>query len=121
MRVGPNSAGATPGPVCYDQGGIDPTITDANVVLGYINPAYLVGGSLRLNAAKARHAIEHKAARPLGLSVEHAAYGAHQIAAANMIRAIKSVSTERGRDPREYVLFAFGGNDRCSRPAWRLR
>ena len=106
----PNSAGATPGPVCYDQGGIDPTITDANVVLGYINPAYLVGGSLRLNAAKARQAIEHKAARPLGLSVEHAAYGAHQIAAANMIRAIKSVSTERGRDPREYVLFAFGGN-----------
>lgn len=110
MRVGPNSAGATPGPVSYDLGGIDPTITDANVVLGYINPAYLVGGSLRLNAAKAREAIEHKVARPLGLSVEHAAYGAHQIAAANMIRAIKSVSTERGRDPREYVLFAFGGN-----------
>ncbi len=110
MRVGPKSAGATPGPVCYDLGGLDPTITDANVVLGYINPAYLVGGSLRLNAAKARQAIEQKAALPLGLSVEHAAYGAHQIAAANMIRAIKSVSTERGRDPREYVLFAFGGN-----------
>ena len=110
MRVGPNSAGATPGPVCYDLGGLDPTITDANVVLGYINPDYLVGGSLRLNAAKSRQAIEQKAARPLGLSVEHAAYGAHQIAAANMIRAIKSVSTERGRDPREYVLFAFGGN-----------
>jgi N-methylhydantoinase A len=110
MRVGPNSAGAAPGPVCYALGGIDPTITDANVVLGYINPAYLVGGSLRLNAAKAREAIEQKVARPLGLSVEHAAYGAHQIAAANMIRAIKSVSTERGRDPREYVLFAFGGN-----------
>ncbi len=110
MRVGPSSAGATPGPVCYDQGGIEPTITDANVVLGYINPAYLVGGSLPLNAAKSQQAIEEKAARPLGLSVEHAAYGAHQIAAANMIRAIKSVSTERGRDPREYVLFAFGGN-----------
>jgi N-methylhydantoinase A len=110
MRVGPQSAGASPGPVCYDQGGEEPTITDANVVLGYINPAYLVGGGLTLNAAKARSAIEGKVARPLALSVEHAAYGAHQIAAANMIRAIKSVSTERGRDPREYVLFAFGGN-----------
>jgi N-methylhydantoinase A len=110
MRVGPNSAGAAPGPVCYDKGGVEPTITDANVVLGYINPAHLVGGSLKLNATKSRQAIDEKIARPLGLSVEHAAHGAHQIAAANMIRAIKSVSTERGRDPREYVLFAFGGN-----------
>jgi N-methylhydantoinase A len=110
MRVGPQSAGAFPGPVCYDLGGEQPTITDANVVLGLINPDYLVGGVLRLNAQKSRTAIAEKVATPLGLSTEHAAYGAHQIAAANMIRAIKSVSTERGRDPRHYTMFAFGGN-----------
>src|SRR6476646_6580042 len=110
MRVGPRSAGANPGPVCYDTGGEDVTITDANITLGYTNPDYLVGGELRLNAAKARAMFERKVAQPLGLTVEHAAYGARQIAAANMIRAIKSVSTERGRDVREYTLFAFGGN-----------
>lgn len=110
LRVGPRSAGASPGPVCYDQGGKEPTITDANVLLGYINPGYLVGGGLRLNADKAREAVREKIAKPMGLSVEHAAHGAHQIAAANMIRAIKSVSTERGRDPRQYTMMAFGGN-----------
>ena len=110
MRVGPHSAGATPGPVAYGLGGEQATITDANILLGYINPRYLTGGELRLDAAKARAAIEERVARPLGLSGEYAAYGAHQIAAANMVRAIKSVSTERGRDPRGYALFAFGGN-----------
>jgi N-methylhydantoinase A len=109
-QVGPQSAGASPGPVCYDMGGTEPTITDANVILGYINPAYLVGGALPLNAEKARQVFEEKIATPLGLSLAHAAYGAHQIAASNMMRAIKAVSTERGRDPREYALFAFGGN-----------
>jgi N-methylhydantoinase A len=110
MQVGPKSAGAMPGPVCYGLGGIEPTITDANVVLGYINPGYLVGGGVRLDAQSARTVLTEKTARPLELSLEHAAYGAHLIAAANMIRAIKSVSSERGRDPREYALFAFGGN-----------
>ncbi|MCC7045249.1 MAG: hydantoinase/oxoprolinase family protein [Alphaproteobacteria bacterium] len=110
LRVGPRSAGAMPGPVCYGLGGTEPTITDANVLLGYINPGYLVGGGLKLDAAKARTAIEGRIAAPMGLPVEHAAYGAHQIAAANMIRAIKSVSTERGRDPRQYTMIAFGGN-----------
>jgi N-methylhydantoinase A len=109
-QVGPHSAGAFPGPLCYDLGGTEPTITDANVILGYINPAYLVGGALRLNADKARNVFEEKIAKPLALSLPHAAYGAHRIAAANMIRAIKAVSTERGRDPRDYALFAFGGN-----------
>jgi N-methylhydantoinase A len=99
-----------PGPLCYDLGGTEPTITDANVLLGYINPAYLIGGALMLNADKARHVFEESIAKPLGLSLAHAAYGAHQIAASNMIRAIKAVSTERGRDPRDYALFAFGGN-----------
>ncbi|MCH7956485.1 MAG: hydantoinase/oxoprolinase family protein [Proteobacteria bacterium] len=110
MQIGPQSAGADPGPVCYDTGGTKPTVTDANVLLGYINPNYLVGGELKLNASKARAVFEDRIAKPLGLSVEHAAYGAHQITASNMIRAIKSVSTERGRDPREYALFAFGGS-----------
>jgi N-methylhydantoinase A len=110
LQVGPRSAGASPGPLCYDLGGIEPTITDANVLLGYLNPDYLIGGALKLNAAKARHTFEESIATPLGLSVAHAAYGAHQIAASNMIRAIKAVSTERGRDPRDFTLFAFGGN-----------
>ena len=79
-------------------------------MLGYLNPAHLVGGALTLNADKARAAFAEKIAEPLGLPLEQAAYGAHQIAASNMIRAIKAVSTERGRDPREFALFAFGGN-----------
>ncbi len=110
LQVGPASAGAAPGPVCYDLGGEMPTVTDASVLLGYINPHYLVGGALKLNAEKARAAFADKVARPLGLSLERAAHGAHQIAASNMIRAIKAVSTERGRDPRAFALFAFGGN-----------
>ncbi|MFZ5783584.1 MAG: hydantoinase/oxoprolinase family protein [Pseudomonadota bacterium] len=110
LQAGPESAGALPGPVCYDQGGTEPTITDANVLLGYINPSHLVGGALKLNAAKARAVFGEKVARPLGMSVERAAYGAHLIVASNMIRAIKAVSTERGRDPRDFSLFAFGGN-----------
>ena len=110
LQVGPQSAGALPGPLCYDMGGTEPTITDANLILGYINPSYLVGGSLTLHAAKADAVFDDKIARWLGLSRAHAAYGAHQIAASNMIRAIKAVSTERGRDPRDYALFAFGGN-----------
>jgi N-methylhydantoinase A len=110
LTVGPESAGAAPGPVCYATGGTEPTITDANVVLGYLNPAYLIGGELRLDADLARAVVRDKVAQPLGLSLEHAAYGAHRIAAANMIRAIRAVSIERGRDPREYALCAFGGN-----------
>jgi len=110
MQIGPESAGASPGPVCYDKGGETPTVTDANVVLGYINPQYLVGGAVKLNAAKAKSVFAEKVAAPLKMSVEQAAYGAHQIAGSNMIRAIKAVSTERGRDPREFALFAFGGN-----------
>jgi N-methylhydantoinase A len=110
LQVGPQSAGAAPGPVCYDLGGMDPTITDANVILGYLNPAHLVGGAVKLNARRAHEVFAERIARPLGLPLERAAYGAHLIASANMIRAIRAVSSERGRDPREYVLFAFGGN-----------
>jgi N-methylhydantoinase A len=110
LQVGPHSAGASPGPVAYDQGGEEPTVTDANLALGYLNPGHLIGGALKLNTDKARTVTVEKIARPLGMSLEAAAYGAHLIAASNMIRAIKAVSSERGRDPREYALVAFGGN-----------
>jgi N-methylhydantoinase A len=110
LQIGPESAGSTPGPVCYDRGGTVSTITDANLILGYINPDHLVGGALKLNAASAREIFEAQIAGPLGLDPAHAAYAAHRIAAANMIRAINAVSSERGRDPRDYALFPFGGN-----------
>ena len=110
LKAGPESAAASPGPVCYDAGGKQPTITDANVILGYINPDHLVGGAVKLNKEKASQVFKEKIADPLGLSLDAAAYGAHLISASNMIRAIKAVSTERGRDPRSYSLFAFGGN-----------
>ena len=110
LRAGPESAGASPGPVCYDAGGESPTITDANIILGYLNPNHLVGGAVKLNKEKAAGLFKEKIADPLGLSLEEAAYGAHLISASNMIRAIKAVSTERGRNPQNYSLFAFGGN-----------
>jgi N-methylhydantoinase A len=110
LRVGPRSAGASPGPLCYDLGGDEPTITDANVILGYLNPTRLAGGAVKLNARRAHEMFEEKVARRLGLPLIEAAHGAHLIAASNMMRAIRAVSSERGRDPREYTLFAFGGN-----------
>ena len=110
LQVGPQSAGASPGPLCYDLGGTEPTVTDANVILGLLNPMQLAGGAVKLNAARAHEVFETKVARRLNLPLADAAYGAHVIAASNMMRAIRAVSSERGRDPREYALFAFGGN-----------
>ena len=110
LQVGPESAGADPGPVCYGAGGAEPTLTDANLLLGYLNPGHLVGGALKLDFEAAREAFERCVAQPMGLAPEEAALGAHRIAASNMIRAIRAVSSERGRDPRDYALFAFGGN-----------
>jgi N-methylhydantoinase A len=110
LQVGPRSAGAFPGPLCYDLGGTEPTVTDANVILGYLSPTALAGGAVKLNAARSREVFQTKVAAPLGLSLEEAAHGAHLIAASNMMRAIRAVSSERGRDPREFALFAFGGN-----------
>ena len=110
LQIGPHSAASNPGPVCYDIGGTEPTVTDAVLTLGYLNPDYLVNGRLRLNAAKAQAVFEERVAKPLGLSLERAAHGAFEIAVARMMRAIKAVSTERGRDPRRFGLFAFGGN-----------
>ena len=110
LNIGPRSAGSSPGPVCYDQGGTEATITDANLLLGYINPEGLVGGGLTLNRRKAEQALTRQVAEPLGLDPIEAAYGVHLLANAAMIRAVRAVSTERGRDLREAVLFAFGGS-----------
>jgi N-methylhydantoinase A len=110
MQIGPHSAGAEPGPACYDIGGTEPTVTDANVVLGYLNQEYLVGGELKIDSARSRAVLEERVAKPMGLELAHAAYGAYRIAISNMIRAIRAVSSERGRDPREYAMVPFGGN-----------
>ena len=110
LKVGPESAGAAPGPACYGAGGKDATITDANVTLGYINPGQLAGGAVRLHADLARQAIRTSAAEPLGMSEEEAASGVFAIANVTMIRAIKAVSTYRGRDPRDFTMLAFGGS-----------
>ncbi len=109
-RVGPRSAGAVPGPVCYARGGAEPTVTDANVVLGYINPLALLDGALPIDAEAARQALRLQIAEPLGLPLMDAAYGAHQLANASMIRGVKAVSSHRGRDPRQFTIIAFGGN-----------
>ena len=110
VAVGPESASSTPGPVCYGRGGHEPTVTDANLVLGYLNPDYFAGGAMRLDTAAARRAIEQKIALPLGLEVEEAAWGVHTIVNTNMELATRVVSIERGRDPRELTFVAFGGS-----------
>ena len=108
MKVGPQSAGADPGPACYGRGNSEPTVTDANLLLGRLSARGLLDGGMRLDEGKARAAFEPAAAR-LGLSVERTAEGVLDIVAANMVRAIRTVSVERGHDPRGYVLAAFGG------------
>ncbi|MHA3791904.1 hydantoinase/oxoprolinase family protein [Sphingomonas sp. YL-JM2C] len=110
IQVGPESAGSVPGPVCYDAGGEIPTLTDAAATLGYINPNYLAGGDLPLKADKSREAIQRLIASPLQLDLLDAAFGIFSIAAGTMTRAVKAVSTFCGRDPRDFALFAFGGN-----------
>jgi N-methylhydantoinase A len=110
IAVGPESASSTPGPVCYGRGGVEPTVTDANLVLGYLNAEEFAGGAMRLTLGPAARAIEDKIGRPLGLSLEAAAWGIHQIVTTNMELATRVVSIERGRDPRELTLIAFGGS-----------
>ena len=109
IKVGPRSAGAEPGPICYGRGGASPTITDANVALGYLNPDWFCGGSMTLDADAARTGIARGIAEPLALTLEDAAWGIHSVANSNMERAMRIVSIERGRDPRRYALVAFGG------------
>lgn len=109
LRVGPHSAGAEPGPVCYGRGGQEPTVTDANVVLGYMNPEAIAGATLKIDRSAAWEAVERNIAAPLKLEVLPAAYGITQVANSTMMRALRAVSTERGRDPRGFTLIAFGG------------
>ena len=109
LRVGPESAGAEPGPVCYGQGGVRPTVTDADLVLGYLNPVALLGGALPVDLARARAALETEIAKPLGLGVLEAAAGVVDVVNAGMAGALRIVSVERGHDPREFTLVAFGG------------
>ncbi len=113
FQVGPRSAGAEPGPICYDRGGTEPTTSDANVLLGYLNPDYLLGGALRVNLDKTTSLFQSKVAQPLGLSLLEAAYGVHMVANATMARAMRSVTIERGRDARNFTVVAFGGSGPC--------
>jgi N-methylhydantoinase A len=108
LQVGPQSAGSQPGPACYGLGGEEPTTSDANLILGYLNPDGLLGGKLPLNVEKARRVVS-KVAGPLGLTVEQAAYGMFTIVNNNMVNGIRRVSVERGFDPRDFVLVGAGG------------
>ncbi|MGR7994560.1 hydantoinase/oxoprolinase family protein [Xanthobacter sp. ZOL 2024] len=109
LLVGPRSAGAEPGPVAYGRGGTDPTVTDANLLLGYLNPKALVSGELSLDIEGARTAMAALGEK-VGLSITDTAYGIHAIADATMLRALRGVSSEKGRDPSQYTMLAIGGN-----------
>jgi 5-oxoprolinase (ATP-hydrolysing) len=108
LRVGPHSAGAAPGPACYGRGGELPTVTDANLVLGYYDPGFFLGGAMSLDVAAARAAIGRVAA-PLGLSIEQAAWGIHKVVVESMADAARVYLVERGKDPRRYAMVGFGG------------
>jgi len=110
LKVSPDSSGAMPGPACYSRGGTELTVTDANVVLGFLNPTALAGGTVPIDAALARRVTEEKVAKRLGITPEEAAWSVYEVASATMMRALKAVSTYRGRDPRDFGLVAFGGN-----------
>lgn len=109
FRVGPQSAEADPGPACFGKGGTEPTVTDAHLVLGRLNPDYFLGHRVQLRVELAEEAIRKKVAEPLGLSLEEAAYGITRLADTNMINAIRQVTIERGHDPRDFALLCYGG------------
>jgi N-methylhydantoinase A len=108
-KVGPRSAGSEPGPACYGRGGSEPTVTDADLILGYLDPDFFLGGKMRLDREAALRTIEEKIAPPLGLDAVEAAWGIHQVVNENMANAARVHAIERGKDPRAYPLFAFGG------------
>ena len=110
LHVGPTSAGAEPGPACYGRGGEAPTVTDASVAIGYLNPRHLAGGSLPIDRERALDAVARLIGAPLGIETIDAAHGIRAVANANMARALRAVSVERGRDPREFALMLFGGS-----------
>ncbi|HKY83184.1 MAG TPA: hydantoinase/oxoprolinase family protein [Anaerolineales bacterium] len=109
LQVGPQSAGAEPGPMCYGRGGDEPTVTDADLLLGYLDPDYFLGGAMQLDAAAARRGIEERVAGPLGLSVTQAAWGIHQLVNETMAAAAKTHIAERGGNPKLLTIAAFGG------------
>ena len=109
LHVGPQSAGAVPGPVCYGAGGVEPTVTDACVTLGYLDPHYFLGGTMTLDAEGARKAVEDYVARPLGLTVEDAATSILSVATENMVQAISDITVDQGIDPADAVLIGGGG------------
>ena len=109
LQMGPQSAGAKPGPICYDRGGILPTCTDADLTLGYLDPDYFAGGKLRLNLDKSRQIIEKELAPKLGLTAEQTAIGMYRVINTNMAQGVRMVSVERGYDPRESLLLVAGG------------
>lgn len=109
LQVGPRSAGASPGPVCYGRGGEEPTVTDADLVLGYLSPDYFLGGGMRLDLERARVAIEEKIVRPLNVDLTQAAWGIHDLVNENMAGAVRMHVAERGGDPSRTTLVAFGG------------
>lgn len=109
LKVGPDSAGASPGPVCYDQGGAAPAVTDADLVLGYLDPAYFLGGRMPLSLEMARQALQERVAGPLGLSLEEAAWGINQVVNENMANAARVYAAEKGKDLKAYTMVAFGG------------
>lgn len=109
LEVGPESATSNPGPACYDRGGLWPTVTDADLVLGYLNPDFFLGGTMPLHVEKAEKALDEKIARPLGISVTEAAWGIHRIVNENMANAARVHILEKGLDPRFFSMMAFGG------------
>ena len=109
LKVGPDSASADPGPACYGQGGHQPTVTDADAVLGYLNPDFFLGGRMQLDIESAKNAIKATIADPMGLNITDAAYGIYRVVNENMISATRVHVTERGADPRRLRLIAFGG------------
>ncbi|WP_181772951.1 hydantoinase/oxoprolinase family protein [Amycolatopsis pittospori] len=109
LTVGPDSAGSEPGPVCYGRGGTEPTVTDADLVLGYLDPDYFLGGGMTLDAEGAREAIRSKIAEPLGVSVEEAAWGIHTSVNEDMANAARVHAVERGKDPAKLPMYTFGG------------
>lgn len=109
LRVGPHSAGADPGPVCYGKGGTEPTVSDANVILGRLNPHSILGGRMKMDVESARRVMKEKIADPLGITIEQAAEGILKVINANMVRGIRVISVEKGHDPRDFSLMAFGG------------
>ena len=109
LKVGPQSAGAKPGPACYDRGGTDATLTDALVVLGHLSPSSLLEGAMVLRGDKALEAVERHVAGPLGMSATEAAWGILTVLTSNCVTAMRTITVERGYDPREFTLVPFGG------------